>query len=88
VCKGSSSVDEHDWQPIPLAWANSAHLRFDPDEDAIYLSVSVGDPRGRFVFTVRRMPSGELILHTPYPGEGMPHIPLTEIRPGTYEVTH
>lgn len=83
---------DHTWEPIPLSWANSAHITFDDADDAIHVSVSVGDPRGRFVFTVRRWRNDEgedaLLIHTPYPGEGMPHMPLTEIRPGTYQVGH
>lgn len=51
------------------------------------VSVSVGDPRGAFTFTIRRRPdTGALLLHVPYAGEPMPHARLTELHPGTYEV--
>lgn len=44
-------------------------------------------PRGAFTFTVRRRPdTGDLLLHVPYPGEGMPHMTLTEDHPGTYRI--
>lgn len=88
-CQGSSSAAPvHDWQVVPLSWCNSAHITLDPDDDAVHVSISVGDPRGRFVFTVRKLASGQLIMHTPYPGEGMPHMTLTQDHPGTYLISN
>ena len=71
----------------PLSWLNSARITADMDEDAVYCLVSVGDPRGAFCFTVRRLDDGTLIIHTPYPGEGMPHMKTTDLHPGTLQVT-
>ncbi|MGH3564477.1 MAG: hypothetical protein ACRDRH_00295 [Pseudonocardia sp.] len=73
-----------------LAWCNRAAISTHEDQDAITVNISVGDARGGFAFTVRRMPdsafehAGRLLLHTPYPGEPMPHVGITELRPGTY----
>jgi hypothetical protein len=77
-----SEADER----APLGWCNSATIHLDREEDSVTVLISVGDPRGAFAFTVRRLQDGRLIMHTPYPGESMPHLGLTEIRPGTYEV--
>lgn len=75
----------------PFSWANSAAISLDDSDESITVTISVGDPRGAFTFTVRRIPddassdlAGRLIMHTPYPGEPIPHEKLTEIRPGTY----
>jgi len=57
----------------PLSWLNSARITIDPCEDAVHCVVSVGDPRGGFCFTVRRMPDSRLVIYTPYPGEDLPH---------------
>jgi hypothetical protein len=86
-------VRAHTPEPVPLSWANSASIRTDDGEDSITVSISVGDPRGAFCFTVRRIPddadtnlAGRLVLHTPYPAQSMAHRPLAELRPGTYLV--
>ena len=70
----------------PLSWLNSVRVTADIEEDAVHCVVSVGDPRGGFCFTVRRLPDGKLIIHTPYPGESAPHVEVTSVRPGTLEV--
>lgn len=84
----------------PFAWCNSAAITLDPEDNAVHCSISVGDPRGAFTFTVRQIPTsyngdgtisnpdlaGKLIIHTPYPGEGLPHMETIELRPGTLEV--
>lgn len=67
-------------------WFNSARIHADPEQDEVTCVVSVGDPRGGFAFTVRRKSDGTLLLHTPHPGEGAPHMRLKELHPGTYEV--
>jgi len=73
----------------PIDWMNSAAIRLDRDDDAVHLTISVGDPRGAFVFTVRRRPdTGELLMHLPTPDQGMLHERLTEIHPGTYKIGH
>lgn len=67
-------------------WLNSARVTVSPENDEVTCVVSVGDPRGGFVFTVRRNSDGEILLHTPHPGEGLPHMRLKELHPGTYIV--
>jgi hypothetical protein len=69
-----------------LDWCNSAAIRLDEADDAVHVSISVGDPRGAFVMTVRRLPDGTLIMHLPYPESGMLHRPLTKIHEGTYQI--
>ena len=83
----------HTPERVPLSWANSAAIHTDDAEDSITVTVSVGDPRGAFCFTVRRIPddvdgdlAGRLVMHTPYPGQSWAHRPLSELRPGTYLV--
>ncbi|QGK70302.1 hypothetical protein GIY23_12895 [Allosaccharopolyspora coralli] len=83
----------HRAERVALSWANSAAIHTDPGEDSITVTISVGDPRGALAFSVRRIPddadtnAGRLILHTPYPGEPMPHVDLTEDHTGTYWVS-
>ena len=69
----------------PLSWLNSAGIHIDDDEARVTLSV--GDPRGAFCFTMRRAGDGTLLLHTPHPGEGLPHMGLKPLHDGTYEVS-
>lgn len=70
-----------------LSWLNSAAIVLDYERDEASVSLSVGDPRGAFVFTIRRRPdTGELLLHVPCPGEGLPHMPIQELRPGAYRI--
>lgn len=80
----------------PLGWCNSAAITLDRDDDAVHVSISVGDPRGAFGFTVRRLPQGNsvdpngqpvLVMHLPYPGEPMPHMTLSELHTGTYRIS-
>lgn len=71
---------------FPLSWCNSANIRQDPDDDAVHVSISVGDPRGAFAMTIRRLDDGSLVMHVPYPGESMPHMKLTDLHPGTYRI--
>jgi hypothetical protein len=79
-------------EPEPLHWLNSARVTADPDEDAVHLAVSIGDPRGAWVMTVRRIPddaetnAGALVLHVPHPGDSMPHTGLRRLHDGTYLV--
>jgi len=69
--------------PGPLTWLNSARITADPAEDAVHCVVSVADPRGGFCFTVRRLRDGGIVIHTPYPGEGMAHVETKQNHPGT-----
>ena len=85
-------VGDEDANTGPLAWANSASIILDPDEDAITVAISTGDPRGGFTMTIRRLPDdapdhpGALVMYVPYPGDPMPHEDLREVRPGAYFV--
>jgi hypothetical protein len=71
---------------MPLGWLNSASIVTDADDDAVRFFVSVGDPRGAFQFTVRRMPDGELLIQTPTTDHPESHRPLRELFPGTLQV--
>lgn len=101
--EGGSAADHYEGtyaepETGPGSWCNSASVIVDEEENSVSVSISVGDPRGGFYFTVRRVPTitngagevenpelaGKLILHTPYPGEGLPHMGLTELHPGTF----
>lgn len=73
----------------PIFWANSAFLEFDEEKDSVTVGISIGDPRGAFVFTIRRLPAeadmaGRLIMHLPYPGSGWLHDTLSPLHEGTY----
>ncbi|MFJ8965342.1 hypothetical protein ACIRG5_38750 [Lentzea sp. NPDC102401] len=97
---GSSVCDEdsgealpHEAGQVPLSWVNSATIDADEAEDSVTVSISVGDPRGAFTFTLRRVPDdavgdlgGRLVLHVPYPGEPCPHRQLTALHPGAFVV--
>lgn len=65
----------------PSQWLKSARIVVDDDE--VTCVVSVRDPRGGFAFTVRRNPDGGFYIHTPYPGESMPHMATEQLHPGT-----
>lgn len=63
---------------------NSAFIALDPSEWAVRVGISVGDPRGSFVWTVRRW-KGRYLIHGPHPSEGLPHMATRQLRPGTLE---
>lgn len=70
----------------PFSWLNSARVTADSNDDAIHCVVSIGDPRGGFCFTVRRLSDGRIVIHTPHPGEGMAHMETKSLHPGTLQV--
>ena len=70
----------------PLSFLNSARITTQPEDDAIHLLVSIGDPRGAFCVTFRRKPNGTVLIHLPTPGEGMAHLETRELHPGTLEI--
>lgn len=72
--------------PGPGSFCNSAFLQFDPEENSVTVGISVGDPRGAFVFTVRKLSDGRLVMHVPYPGMTWEHEKLTPHHEGTYGV--
>lgn len=65
---------------------NSASLNFDDEHMGCTVTISVGDPRGAFAMTVRRLENGKLILHVPYEADPLPHMPLRKLHEGTYEI--
>lgn len=81
---------KHDPSYQPLSWANSAGVELDEEGDSIRVNVSVSDPRGAFVLTIRRYVDDDgveqLLMHVPHPDDSAPHAPLTEIHPGTYRI--
>lgn len=88
-----TSGGPHDPERIPLSWCNSAAVRTDESDDSVTVSVSVGDPRGAFTLTIRRIPddvdsdlAGQLIMHVPYADQPSPHMDLSPLHHGTYVV--
>jgi len=82
----SAAENGYEQEPGALTWLNSARVTADPDEDAVRFAVSVGDPRGAFVFTVRRLNDGTLVMHVPHPGDSCLHAPLTPLHEGTFRI--
>jgi hypothetical protein len=83
----------HDPERIPLSWCNSAAVHTDESEDSVTVSVSVGDPRGAFTLTIRRIPddvdgelAGHLVMHVPHADQPSPHMALSPLHQGTYAV--
>lgn len=70
----------------PLGWCNSAAVTLDRGEDSVTVSISCGDPRGAFAFTVRRLRDGRLVMHVPCPEDTVLHRPLRQVRPGTFDI--
>lgn len=89
------ALDEsHNAEPGPVGpegWCNSAAITFEGPRgegySAVYVNISVGDPRGSFAMGVLRGPDGDLRLSVPHPSDGAPHMKLTEIRPGLYSIS-
>lgn len=82
----------HDVEAAPHGWLNFAGIEFH-GRDTVTVTLSVGDPRGAFGMTIRRVPddldselAGKLIMHVPHPGESFAHAPLRQIHPGTYVI--
>lgn len=87
TCEGSGSVpQDHDWEPIPLSWVNSASIDLRESHDEVTVSISVGDPRGAFVMTIRRTDDGRMFMHVPYENMSYPHMPLTRLHGGTFQL--
>lgn len=95
TCEGDGEVNGPHVKPTgPSTWLNSAQIHLSDQEDSVTVSISVGDPRGGFSFTVRRIPAdsgaehaGQLIMHLPYPNEPLPHMTLTPLHTGTYLIS-
>lgn len=67
-------------------FANSAGIHVSNDGTELSVTISVGDPRGAFSMTVRKLPDGRMILHVPYADMPMGHRDLVEMHPGTFEI--
>lgn len=70
----------------PLDWFHSAGVFTSSEEDRVQFAISLADPRGAFVVTIRRLPDGRLIMHVPHEDMPSPHMPLSELHPGTFEI--
>lgn len=69
-----------------VSWLNSASMKVSAENDEVTFTASVGDPRGAFVFRIRRLQNGKLLIHTPHPGESFAHMATTEMGHGTLMV--
>jgi hypothetical protein len=85
------AVSAHAPLAVPLSWCRHAGVDIDESDDSVTAHICVGDPRGAFTFTVRRIPddadsplAGRLLLHLPYPNAPMGHRPLMPLHDGTY----
>ncbi len=73
VVFGPGDDDDDDDCGAPCDWFNSAKIIVNPEADSVSLTISTGDPRGAFCWTIRRRPdTGELLLHMPV-REGADH---------------
>lgn len=70
----------------PGMWCNSAAITVDEEENSVTVSISLGDPRGAFTMTARRLEDGTLVLYVPSTSDAMSHMPLIPIREGAFEV--
>lgn len=85
VCPSTGGA--HTPERGPGSWCNGAGISVSEEENCVTVRISVADPRGALVMTVRRRPdTGELLLHLPHPGDAAPHVALTELHPGTYRI--
>lgn len=85
-CPDSDDAGPHVPEWVPGSFANSARVVVS-DDDAVTVTISVGDPRGAFAMTVyRRESTGELYLSLPDPSDGLPHMRLTRIRDGYFKI--
>jgi hypothetical protein len=83
-----SNPDAENGFPVAggASWLNSASVEVSAENDEVTFTASVGDPRGAFVFRIRRLQNGKLLIHTPYPGESFAHMATAEMGPGTLMV--
>lgn len=77
-------------EPAPSLPGNWAGVSTDPADDSVRVEISVGDPRGCFMMTLRRVRDADghdrLFLRVPHPEDATPHASLREIAPGYYEI--
>jgi hypothetical protein len=69
----------------PGGFANSAFISVGEADDTVTVGISVGDPRGAFTMTIRRI-DGQLYLYVPAAGDPGSHVELSRIREGAYRI--
>lgn len=81
-------ADDGKHQPVivPFTWAKNITVDFDEEDDRIDLAIATSDPRGGWVFRLRRGPDGKVIMHLPHATMDGPHEPIRELHPGTFEI--
>lgn len=73
TCPGNDDLP-HKVEAIPLAWLNTASIVLDERDDAVHATISAGDPRGSFQFTIRRLPDGRMVMYLPHLDQSAPHM--------------
>lgn len=77
-------------EPAPSLPGNWAGITTDQADESVQVEISVGDPRGCFTMTLRRVRDTDghthLFLRVPHPEDSTPHAPLREVYPGYYEI--
>lgn len=95
VHTGDDNCDDHECSfphdlvndPQPLTWLNSAAIHLDEEQDQVQLSISLGDPRGAFVMSLRRdKEDGRIYMEVPHPENWFLHLPLKPLSRGFYAV--
>lgn len=81
-----TGVDSATATPATIAPGNWIGFTTSPEKQETRVEISVGDPRGSFTMTVRRLDDGRLILHVPHPETAEAHMRTRELHPGTYEI--
>lgn len=81
---GSNGYPQH---TAPLKWVNAVGVNLSPASERIQFSISIGDPRGAFVFEVSRLDDGTIVLDTPDPSDSFPHLPTKRLSPSRLVVT-
>ena len=79
-----SNPDAENGMPVAggVSWLNSASMEVSADKDEVTFTASVGDPRGAFVFRIRRLTDGRMLISTPHPGEGLAHMETEQVSDG------
>ena len=76
--------------PAPSLPGNWAGITTDEADESVQVEISVGDPRGCFTMTLRRVRDADgrdrLFLRVPHPEDSTPHAPMREVHPGYYEI--
>jgi hypothetical protein len=93
TCEGTGFGSKHNYEADAHMWVNSASVIV--NDDAVMVTISVGDPRGAFVMRVENITYTndegdevtELRLSVPTPADTMPHMGLVPLgSPGYYRI--